>query len=125
MNVWTSERANRWYAKTPWQIGFNYLPSTAVNSTEMWQKSTFDESTIRRELSWAKEIGYNSLRVFLQFIVWEKERDAFLDTFETFLSIAAEKGFSVLPILFDDCAFDRGQDPFYGEQYPPVPDVHN
>ena len=33
MKVWTSEQANHWYEKTAWQVGMNYLPSTAVNST--------------------------------------------------------------------------------------------
>ena len=125
MNVWTAEKAQEWYAKTAWQVGVNYLPSTAVNSTEMWQKESFDEATIRRELGWAREQGYNSLRVFLQYIVWEKEGDTFLQTFETFLQIAAENGLSVLPILFDDCAFDKGEDPYYGKQREPVPGLHN
>jgi hypothetical protein len=125
MNVWTIEQAWEWYAKTPWQVGFNYVPSTAVNSTEMWQRETFDEKTIRRELAWAKDCGYNSVRVFLPFIVWEHEGDTFLQTFEAFLSIAAENSLSVLPILFDDCAFDGGQDPTYGKQPDPAPGVHN
>jgi len=103
----------------------NYLPSTAVNSTEMWQKESFDEATIRRELAMAADCGYNSVRVFLPFIVWEHEGNGFLDTFETFLTIAAENGLTVLPILFDDCAFDQGHDPFLGKQLDPVPGLHN
>jgi endo-1,4-beta-mannosidase len=125
MNLWTSEQANQWYETIAWQVGMNYLPSTAVNSTEMWQKESFDEETIRRELAWAADCGYNSVRVFLPFIVWENERDIFLDTFETFLTIAAENALSVLPILFDDCAFDQGHDPFLGKQLDPVPGLHN
>lgn len=125
MNVWTAEQANEWYKTTAWQVGMNYLPSTAVNSTEMWQKESFDEETIRRELAWAADCGYNSVRVFLQFLVWEAERDGFLDTFEKFLTIADGNGLSVLPILFDDCAFDQGHDPFLGKQLDPVPGLHN
>ena len=125
MKPWTSEQAWEWYAKAAWQVGFNYVPSTAVNSTEMWQCDTFDEMTIRRELAWARDCGYNSLRVFLPYIVWEKEGDTFLNTFETFLTIAAENNLSILPILFDDCAFDGGQDPYYGPQSEPIPGVHN
>ena len=125
MERWSVERANAWYENIPWQVGFNFLPSTAVNSIEMWQKETFDEATIRKELAMAAACGYNSLRVFLPYNVWAKEREAFLETFETFLQIAAENCLSVMPILFDDCAFDHGQDPFYGPQLPPVPGVHN
>ncbi|MBR7184803.1 MAG: 1,4-beta-xylanase [Clostridia bacterium] len=125
MNVWSIAQAKAWYEKTAWQVGMNYLPSTAVNATEMWQSESFDEATIRRELAWAADCGYNSVRVFLPFIVWEKEGDGFLATFETFLAIAAEHGLSTLPILFDDCAFDGGQDPYLGKQLDPVPGLHN
>ena len=125
MKVWTAEQAQEWYAKIAWQVGFNYVTSTAVNSTEMWQAESFDEETIRRELTRARDCGYNSLRVFLPYIVWEAEGDIFLKHFDTFLQIAAENELSVLPILFDDCAFDGGQDPFYGKQYDPIPGVHN
>jgi len=31
---------------------------------------------------------------------------------------------SVIPVLFDDCAF-AGMEPYLGEQHPPVPGVHN
>ena len=125
MKAWTAEQAQEWYAAKAWQVGFNYVTSTAVNSTEMWQSETFDQKTIRRELAWAQACGYNSLRVFLPYIVWQNEGDTFLKNFEAFLQIAAENRLTVLPILFDDCAFDGGQDPFYGAQYPPIPGVHN
>ena len=125
MNIWTSERAWEWYSKIPLQVGFNYVTSTAVNSTEMWQEETFDRETVRRELEWASDLGYNSLRVFLPYIVWEVEGNAFLRRFDLFLEIASENGLSVMPILFDDCAFDRGKDPYYGKQPDPVPGKHN
>jgi len=125
MERWTAEKARAWYSTAEWQVGMNFLPSTAVNSTEMWQKSTFDEETIRRELGWAEECGYNSVRVFLPYIVWEKEGDGFLESFENFLRIADEHHLSTLPILFDDCAFDAGKDPEYGPQPDPVPGLHN
>lgn len=124
-NVWSAEQAQEWYKTIPWQVGFNYVTSTAVNSTEMWQDETFDEESIRRELGWAGKCGYNSLRVFLPYVVWEVEGSGFLRHFETFLQIAAENGLSVMPILFDDCAFDGGKDPYYGKQPDPVPGKSN
>lgn len=125
MKVWSYQQAQAWYEKTAWQVGMNYLPSTAVNSTEMWQNESFDEATIRRELAWAGECGYNSIRVFLPFIVWENEGRVFMKNFETLLQIADQNGLSVLPILFDDCAFDQNRDPFLGKQDDPVPGLHN
>ena len=47
---WTSERARLWYDALPFLCGVNYLPRTAVNSTEMWQADTFDPATIAEEL---------------------------------------------------------------------------
>jgi len=55
---WTAEQANEWYAGQPWLCGPNFLPSTAVNSTDMWQAESFDLETIDRELGWAEEIGF-------------------------------------------------------------------
>ena len=121
---WTEEKAWEWQEKTGWLFGFNYVASTAVNSTEMWQRETFDIETIKKELTLGAETGYNSCRVFLQYIVWEKERDRFLETFRNFCETAESAGISVTPILFDDCAF-AGKEPYPGRQNPPVPGVHN
>lgn len=54
---WSTEQAWQWWSKQPWLRGFNYLPRTAVNWTEMWQRETFDLPTIRQELAWAREVG--------------------------------------------------------------------
>ena len=115
MERWTKERANEWYAKRGRIIGFNYVPSTAANSTEMWQNATYDRETIARELSLAANAGYNSCRVFLQFIVWEAERGIFIKNFGDFCRMAASNGISVMPVLFDDIRFS-GSEPYLGEQ---------
>lgn len=125
MKRWSLEKVNAWYEKQPWLMGCNFVPSTAVNDVEMWSKDTFDPETIRQELGYAKAIGMNTARVFLSYTVWKAEGQAFLDHFEEFLQIAAENEIHVMPILFDDCAFDGGVDPVYGPQPAPVPGVHN
>ena len=121
---WSEEKANEWQKKTGWLFGFNYVNSTAVNSTEMWQKETYDRETIKRELAIGAKTGYNSCRVFLQYIVWENERGGFLETFRDFCEIAHTNGISVMPIIFDDCAF-AGKEPYLGRQDEPLPLVHN
>jgi hypothetical protein len=108
---WTEEKAKEWQKNAGWLFGFNYVASTAVNSTEMWQKETLDKETIKRELEIAAKTGYNSCRVFLQYIVWENEGGGFLETFGDFCETAKSNGISVMPILFDDCAF-AGKDPY-------------
>ena len=121
MKVWTSEQANAWYERIPWQVGFNYIPAYAVNTTEMWQSESFNITAIHNELLLASSAGYKSIRLFLPFIVWENERASFLSHFESVLSIASKCGMSVLPVLFDDCAFDNGKDPVLGKQPDPIP----
>ena len=43
---WQPERAWQWYREAEPVQGVNYLPRTAVNATEMWQRETFDPETI-------------------------------------------------------------------------------
>lgn len=121
---WSHERLLEWHGRQPWVCGFNYVPSSAVNSTEMWQRDSFDLSTVARELRWARDFGFNGCRVFVQYLVWESEREALLDRFEQFLSVAADNGILVTPVLFDDCAFS-GKQPYLGPQAAPAPGVHN
>lgn len=87
----------------------------------MW--SEFDAATIDRELSFAEELGLNSLRVFIQYVVYEHDATGFLDRFDAFLALANGRGLSVLPVLFDDCWLPE---PFLGDQSPePRPGLHN
>ncbi len=121
---WTRERAWEWYHRRPWICGFNFLPSTAVNSTAKWQEESFDEPAINRELGWASRYGYNSCRVFLQYLVWKADPEGCRKRIERFLEIADRHGISTMPVLFDDCAF-AGKEPYLGRQDEPVPGVHN
>ncbi|MCY3023047.1 MAG: cellulase family glycosylhydrolase [Planctomycetota bacterium] len=121
---WPAERAREWSDKQPWLVGCNFLPSTAVNDVEMWQKDTFDPATADKELAWAQKIGFNSVRVFLNYVVWKDDPEGFKKRFEQFLAIAAKHGISTMPIFFDDCAF-AGKEPKVGKQDDPVPGVHN
>lgn len=121
---WTPEQARRWQARVGRTVGCNYVPSTAVNDIEMWRKATFDPATIDRELAWARDLGLNSVRVFLNFVVWREDAAGLKARFRQFLDLAARHGVSVMPILFDDCNF-AGRVAAAGPQPGPVPGVHN
>ena len=121
---WTSEKANRWYASIDPICGCNYLPRTAVNSTEMWQAESFDPDTMAQELAWAQAAGFNSVRVFLQFLVWQDDPAGLKRRIDQFLDIAYSCGIKAMFILFDDCAF-AGKEPYLGVQDDPVPYTHN
>ncbi len=121
---WSTERAWEWYNEQPWLVGCNFLPSTAVNDVEMWQADTFDEATIDRELGWAHGLGFNTVRVFLNYVVWKADHNGLKKRFDAFLDIAHRHEISVMPVLFDDCNF-AGRIAAAGKQPEPVPGVHN
>ena len=120
--VWTSEKANEWYATQPWLVGANFLPSTAINQLEMWQAETFDSDTIDKELGWAKSLGMNVMRVYLHDLVWKNDEQGLYDRMNTLLQIADKHGIKILFVFFDSC-----WDPFpvAGKQREPKPHVHN
>jgi hypothetical protein len=122
---WPAEKAWKWYAGAGVIAGCNYLPRSAVNSTEMWQKESFDPKTIDEELGWAEKAGYNGIRVFLQYIVWKNDPEGILRRIDEFLAIADKHHIRVMLVPFCDCAFDAGRDPYPGKQDDPVPGVSN
>jgi len=122
--VWSAGKAWRWYRGAAPIRGCNYLPRTAVNTTEMWQAETFDPETMDQELGWARAAGYTSLRVFLQYLVWKDDPRGLRDRMRRFLEIAGKHHLNVMFILFCDCAF-AGREPYLGKQDEPVPGVHN
>ena len=77
-------------------MGCNFLPSTAVNDIEMWQAATYDPKTIDRELGFAEGLGYNTVRVFLNFVVWKADPEGLKMHMADFLAIAARHRISVM-----------------------------
>lgn len=120
--AWSKEKANEWAKAKPWLVGANFGPSTAINQLEMWQADSFDLTTIDRELGWAEELGFNSMRVFLHNLLWEQDQKGFLDRMEKFLATADKHGIGTVFVLLDGC-----WDPFpkLGKQRDPRPHVHN
>lgn len=119
---WSIEKANEWYSKQPWLIGCNFIPSTGINQLEMWQEDTFDVETIKRELGWATDLGFNTVRVYLHDLLWETDADNFKSRMDHYLEIADSNGIRTLFVLFDDCWNDN---PELGRQLAPIPGVHN
>lgn len=118
---WSKERAEEWWADLPWLAGCNFVPSTASNQLEMWQADTFDLETIDRELGWAADLGFKSMRVFLHDLLWA-DGEAFLGRVEQFLEVADGHGIGAVLVLFDG-VWDPKPKP--GKQREPRPHVHN
>ena len=88
----------------------------------MWQAETFDPATIDRELGWARDLGFNSMRVFLHDAAHTQDPDGFLERVDQFLTIADRHGIGAMLVLFDG-VWDP--DPKPGKQREPKPGLHN
>ncbi len=119
---WPAEKANDWYQRKPWLVGSNYIPADAINELEMWQAVTFDPQRIDLELGWAESIGMNTMRVFLNNLVWEQDPRGYRKRIDTFLQICVKHKNRPLFVLFDSCWDPL---PHLGPQHAPVPGVHN
>ena len=119
---WSSQQANDWYAKQPWLVGANFIPSDAINELEMFQAATFNPALIDKELGMAESIGMNTMRVFLQDQLWQQDSKGFVQRLDVFLGIAAKHHIRPLLVLFDSC---WETNPHLGPQHPPIPGIHN
>lgn len=119
---WSEERANEWYARQPWLVGANYVPSNAINQMEMFQAATFNPSLNDKELGLAESAGMNVIRVFLQDQLWLADPNGMQTRIDRFLTIASQHHIRVLLVLFDSC---WDPNPHLGPQHPPIPGVHN
>ncbi|MGC2526516.1 MAG: hypothetical protein WA639_02120 [Candidatus Acidiferrum sp.] len=119
---WTEKQANEWYARQPWLVGSNYIPSTAINELEMWQADTFDPKRIDTELGWAQSLGLNTMRVFLHDLLWKQDPEGFKTRINIFLTIAQKHKIRPIFVLFDSC---WDPNPKLGKQRAPRQGVHN
>ena len=69
--------------------GFNYTPGNAFNDIAFWRD--YDEKRVERELGYAQRLGLNSARVFLSYVVYEREPGAFLERLRHFVRAAHER----------------------------------
>jgi hypothetical protein len=104
--MWSPEKAWTWYKSRPQIVGWNYVPSTCVNTVEWWQdEKKVTDSIIHRELGLGEQLGYNSIIVYLQYIVWLQDSAYHKERFRKFLDLADQHHFTVSPIFFDDVNF--------------------
>ena len=59
------------------------------------------EETIRRDLGYGKKIGLNSTRTWLWKGMYDRDAKGFIGALRSYLDIAHDMGYSVMPILFN------------------------
>jgi hypothetical protein len=88
----------------------------------MFQAETFSPELIDRELGFAQDLGFTSLRVFLHDLLWKQDREGFFKRCEVFLRLAEKHRIRIMFVLFDSCWHPL---PKLGKQPDPMPHTHN
>ena len=120
--IWSIEKANEWYQNQKWLTGTNYIPANAINQLEMWQAETFNIERIDEELSWAEDLGFTTMRVFLHSLAYKQDPKGFKERINKFLAVADKHKIKTMLVFFDDCWNKNAK---IGKQPDPQPGVHN
>ncbi|MBE6607670.1 MAG: hypothetical protein E7633_03850 [Ruminococcaceae bacterium] len=101
---WTKEEAWEFWNKNPWIVGCNWVPAETPGLS-IWQGDTIEEilPSARKELALMQEVGFNTVRMRIDFNLWYHERDVYLDRVDRILDIMKEYGIKLMPVLFSDC----------------------
>lgn len=107
---WSKERIWDWYNARTWIRGCNYMSADCANRIDQWQEYGFEErfETTEKELALMAELGYNSIRVIIEFDVWNQEHDGFLERFDRYLELCTKYGISCMVTLANDCMRPKG-----------------
>lgn len=90
----------RMLAKLEMMKGVNYYPASTP-WFDFWEN--YSPDTTKQDLSLAKSLGFNTVRIFLQYSVFGEEdvREVMLQKLESFLNVAKDKKIKVIVTLFD------------------------
>ena len=105
---WPPERARQHMERFGVIKGCNYVPAYAHSHAHMWFDYRADD--INKELGWARDIGINSVRMFVPCFEYSAFREQLLKRWDRFLDAAAQHGMSVMP-TFSLSILDPDYDP--------------
>ncbi len=120
---WSEEKANAWYDAQEWPVGCVFVPSNTGTPVEMWAAEYFDEALIDRELGLAESLGFNVIRLFMCDLVWQNDREGFMERLEKYVSLSDKHGLKLLLTFFTNGGTIKN--PYLGAQPQPVPGIHN
>lgn len=118
---WSEERIWEWYNSKAWIRGCNFISSDCANRIDQWQSYKCDErfATEDSELALAQSIGFNSIRVLVEYDVWDQEHDNFMANLERRLALAHSHNMTVMIVLSNECCVPKEayKKPQLGEQH--------
>jgi hypothetical protein len=90
-------------AQTNWAAvrGATFIPSYASNTYDIWRH--YDHDVFDRELRLVEAVGYNSVRLWLNYSVYEEIGPQMVDRVEDALRLCAKYHLRALIVLFDSC----------------------
>ena len=117
---WSLAKAKDWHERMPWLRGCNYLPADCCNRIAFWQELDFEKhlATMDRELELMASIGFNTIRMILEFIVWDREHDGFMKRFERVLECAARHHIGLVICFCNDCVVPKDENYRYPQLGP-------
>ncbi len=77
--------------------GFNYQAAEAIGHAEHWLQ--YSPAVTERDLDNAKRLQLNQVRVFLPYVAWESDKEAFRKNILHFVRAAHERGIGVMPTM--------------------------
>lgn len=106
---WSKEKAWEWYNSHTWIRGCNFMPSDCANRIDMWQEYDFEKhfATAEAEIALAESIGFNSVRVILEFEVWDQDHDGFMSRLDQYLTMFYKHGITTMMVLANDCSVPK------------------
>jgi hypothetical protein len=90
-------------AQTDWKAirGVNYIPSYGRNLYEIWRG--YNHEAFDSELALARNTGYNSVRIWLNYFAWAENPKKFLNDVADAMTLCRKHQLRVLLVLFDSC----------------------
>lgn len=107
---WSIEQANEWYQKQGWLRGCNFIGSDWVNRLDGFQNYKHEEKlkTAEREIALAKEIGFNTVRIWANFDVYYAEPESYMEILDKYIDLFAKYGQKVMMVLAYEEDLPRG-----------------
>ncbi len=94
---WDIPRAEAYMQTLGVLKGCNYVPAYCHSYIQMWQD--YREQEIMRELTYARQMDINTLRIFVGTCQWQTHKERVYGNLDAFLTLTKKMGFSIMLTL--------------------------